>query len=113
MMANQKKGQPDFKKAREALEGLGKAREVEHEESLGSIEPDRELDVTGEVCPYPVVAAQKELMSMKSGEILVELTDHTISTHTVPDAVCEKQLAEVLGVEEAAPGLYRIYMKRI
>ncbi len=111
-MIDHRKSTPDFNQAREALSGLGSAREVETEMNLEEIDPNRELDVTGEVCPYPVIAAQKELLKMNPGEILVEITDHTISTHTVPDAVKEKKLAEVLGIDEPSPGLYRIYFKR-
>ncbi len=111
-MTDHRKTNPDFGRAREALSGLGSAKEVETEVSLEEIDPDRELDVTGEVCPYPVIAVQKELLKMSPGEILVEVTDHTISTHTVPDAVKEKKLAEVLGIDEPSPGLYRIYLKR-
>ncbi len=111
-MTDHRKITPDFDRAREALSGFGSAKEVETEVNLEEIDPDREIDVTGEVCPYPVIAAQKELLKMQPGEILVETTDHTISTHTVPDAVKEKKLAELVGVEEPSPGLYRIYLKR-
>jgi len=111
-MSGDKKKNPDLNRAREALSELGKAREYEPGEKLEEIKADREIDVTGEVCPYPVIAAQKELLKMKPGEILVEETDHTISTHTVPDAVKEKKLAETLGVTEPSPGLYRIYLRR-
>jgi len=111
-MTDHRKSTPDFDQAREVLSGFGSAKEVEAEVDLEAIDPDKELDVTGEVCPYPVIAAQKELLRMNPGEILVEVTDHTISTHTVPDAVREKKLAEVLGIDEPSPGLYRIYLKR-
>jgi len=107
-----KKSTPDLNRARETLSELGKAREIKPGVNLEEIIPDREIDVTGEVCPYPVIAAQKELLKMNPGEILAEITDHTISTHTVPDAVKAKKLAELIGVEELSPGLYRIYLKR-
>ncbi len=112
-MTERRKTTPDFDRAREALTGFGRAKEVKTEANLEEVNPDRELDVTGEVCPYPVIAVQKELLKMQPGEILVEITDHTISTHTVPDAVEKKKLAEVMGVEEPSPGLYRIYLKRL
>ncbi len=111
-MTDLRKSNPEFNLARKVLSGFGEAKEVEAEVNLSEITPDRELDVTGEVCPYPVIAVQKELIRMEPGEILVEVTDHTISTHTVPDAVKEKKLAEVLGIEESSPGLYRIYLKK-
>jgi TusA-related sulfurtransferase len=80
---------------------------------LASLKPDAVLDVRGEVCPYPVTAALKALARLRPGQVLVEVTDHTISTHTVPRAVTRERAAEVLGVLQDGPGLYRIYLRRV
>lgn len=79
---------------------------------LKSLKADKILDVKGEVCPYPVVMARKALAAMPPGAILLEITDHTISTETVPEAVQQEGLAEVLGIMEEPAGVYHIYMRR-
>jgi TusA-related sulfurtransferase len=35
-----------------------------------SIQPDRTLDVRGENCPYPLIKARQEVLSLNPGEIL-------------------------------------------
>ncbi|HEY8488504.1 MAG TPA: sulfurtransferase TusA family protein [Thermaerobacter sp.] len=103
---------PNLEQARRRLEALGQANLVDRAGTAAALTADRELDVTGEICPYPVDAALEALAQMAPGQILAELTDHTISTHTVPAAVERSGLGEVLRVEEKEPGLYRIWIRR-
>ncbi len=81
-------------------------------EQLQRLRPDRVLDSTGEVCPYPVKQALDALKELAPGSILVQLTDHSMSTQTVPFAVRRSGLARVLGITGRG-GVYRIYMKRL
>lgn len=78
---------------------------------LKEISVDRVLDCKGEVCPYPVTEAKKALSDLEPGEVLEEVTDHSMATITVPEAVEKDGLAEVLGIDEDA-GLYRIYLRK-
>lgn len=81
-------------------------------EELRSIQPDRVLDSLGEVCPYPVRQALDALAGLAPGAVLVQLTDHSTATQTVPAAVWRAGLAHLLGITEDR-GRYRIYLKRI
>jgi tRNA 2-thiouridine synthesizing protein A len=42
---------------------------------LSSKTPDKELDVLGRVCPYPLVLTKKSVEKMETGQILKVLTD--------------------------------------
>lgn len=42
---------------------------------LSSKTPDKELDVLGRVCPYPLVLTKKSVEKMESGQVLKVLTD--------------------------------------
>ena len=103
---------PNLEQARARLATLGQANLLDRIGPETQVTIDRELDVTGEICPYPVDAALEALASMEPGQVLAELTDHTISTHTVPAAVERSGLGQVLRIEEQAPGLYRILIRR-
>ncbi|HEY8552652.1 MAG TPA: sulfurtransferase TusA family protein [Thermaerobacter sp.] len=103
---------PNLEQARQRLAALSGANLVDRVGADTAIAVDREIDVTGEICPYPVDAALEALASMTPGQVLAELTDHTISTHTVPAAVERSGLGEVLRIEEKEPGLYRILIRR-
>lgn len=102
----------DLEQARERLSQLGRANLIDRVGPGQEVRVDREVDVRGEVCPYPVDAALEALARMRPGEVLAELTDHTISTHTVPAAVERSGLGRVLRIEETEPGLYRILLER-
>ncbi|HEY8393705.1 MAG TPA: sulfurtransferase TusA family protein [Thermaerobacter sp.] len=103
---------PDLEQAKARLSQLARANLVDNIGPGQEVTVDRELDVTGEVCPYPVDAALQALAQMRPGQVLAELTDHTISTHTVPAAVERSGLGRVLRIEEQEPGLYRILLQR-
>ncbi|ADU51467.1 SirA-like domain-containing protein [Thermaerobacter marianensis DSM 12885] len=111
-MALFKRSKPDLEKARQRLAALGQANVLDRVGTDAPVAVDREIDVTGEICPYPVDAALEALAGMAPGQVLAELTDHTISTHTVPAAVERSGLGEVLRIEEKEPGLYRILIRR-
>lgn len=79
---------------------------------LQALRPDQTIDVKGEVCPYPQIAARRGLQKLAAGQVLALETDHTISTETVPNMVQNEGLAEVLGILPAARGVWRIYLRR-
>lgn len=43
-----------------------------------------ELDVRGEMCPYPAMKTKSALTKLQAGEDLVVLTDHAPALSTVP-----------------------------
>src|SRR5256714_2497443 len=44
----------------------------------------RQLDVRGEICPYPMMKASDALKKLPSGESLEVLTDHAPALSTIP-----------------------------
>ncbi|WP_202080835.1 sulfurtransferase TusA family protein [Caldalkalibacillus salinus] len=78
---------------------------------LEALHIDHEVDGMGEVCPHTLNIALAALKKAQSGEIVVESTDHSIATKTVPAAVQMNGIADVLGIVESN-GTYHIYMKK-
>jgi TusA-related sulfurtransferase len=71
---------------------------------------DYTLDITGKVCPYCILAVQKELGKMKKGDRLIVTSDHPpAATETIPGFARDSGL----GVEtkKVAPGLWRIELR--
>jgi tRNA 2-thiouridine synthesizing protein A len=44
----------------------------------------RQLDVRGEICPYPMMKAAEALQKLPPGESLQVLTDHAPALSTIP-----------------------------
>jgi TusA-related sulfurtransferase len=44
----------------------------------------RQLDVRGEICPYPMMKASEALKKLPAGESLQVLTDHAPALSTIP-----------------------------
>ena len=45
---------------------------------------NRQLDVRGEICPYPMMKASEALKKLPQGESLQVLTDHAPALSTIP-----------------------------
>jgi tRNA 2-thiouridine synthesizing protein A len=45
---------------------------------------DRQLDVRGEICPYPMMKAAEALKKLPQGDTLQVLTDHAPALSTIP-----------------------------
>jgi TusA-related sulfurtransferase len=81
------------------------------QEELLQLKKDHVIDAIGEVCPHTLDMALSGLKKAKSGEIVVEVTDHTIATKTIPAAVKMNKMAEFLGIVEE-DGNYHIFLKK-
>lgn len=44
----------------------------------------KQLDVRGEICPYPMMQASQALKKLPAGETLEVLTDHAPALSTIP-----------------------------
>ncbi len=82
------------------------------EQELAAIQPDHLVDAIGEVCPHTLNMVLQQLKKAKPGDVIVEITDHTIATKTIPAAVKMNQLAEVLGIR-IEKGIHHIYLKKL
>ncbi|MBI4361692.1 MAG: sulfurtransferase TusA family protein [Euryarchaeota archaeon] len=76
-----------------------------------AVQPHKKLDLSGEVCPWPVIFTQKEVKKMAPGEVLEVLTDNLPSVTNIPDALA-KEGHQVLATGEASPGVYRILIRK-
>ncbi|MBI4257571.1 MAG: sulfurtransferase TusA family protein [Thaumarchaeota archaeon] len=70
----------------------------------------RRLDLTGQICPWPVVFTMKEVKKMVNGDVLEVLVDHIPSTKNIPEAV-KKEGHEVLDSSRMDDGVYKIVVK--
>jgi TusA-related sulfurtransferase len=82
------------------------------DQQLSEIKPDHVIDAIGEVCPHTLNLALAGLKKAKPGEIVVEVTDHSIATKTIPAAVKMNKYAEVLGILNEK-GKHHIYLKKL
>ncbi len=48
------------------------------------VEPDKNLDVRGEVCPFPWAHAKKALKKLKLGQVLRVVGDHGPALKNIP-----------------------------
>ncbi|CAG7624006.1 hypothetical protein PAESOLCIP111_02589 [Paenibacillus solanacearum] len=83
-----------------------------NEQQLLELKADITVDAVGEVCPHTLNLALDGLKRAKPGEIVVEITDHTIATKTIPAAVKMNKYGEFLGVAKKN-GQYHIFVKKI
>lgn len=49
-----------------------------------TIDPDTEIDIRGEVCPYTFVKSKLKIETMNPGEVLRIIIDHEPATENVP-----------------------------
>lgn len=70
----------------------------------------RKIDLSGEVCPWPVIYTLKEIKKMNSEEVLEVITDHVPSTNNIPEAVTKDGHA-VLESSRIGAGVYKIVIQ--
>ena len=78
---------------------------------MSSINPDVIVDVTGEICPIPMVEFRKAYVNAEKGDIILIIGTHESSKKEIPMAA-EGAGAEVLKIEEEEGGLWRIFIKK-
>ncbi len=71
---------------------------------------DEELDVRGQVCPYPALRTKKALMKMAPGKVLRVLIDHPPAVDSVQREIA-KTKNEFLGVEEEDDDEWALYFR--
>jgi len=69
-----------------------------------------ELDVRGEICPYPMMKTVEVLQTLPEGEVLEVLTDHPPALESIP--FYTSRLGCRCAIEEYAPGQWRIRITR-
>lgn len=77
---------------------------------LSAAKPDREVDVRGQVCPYPLIAAKNGLKEMRAGEVLEILTDAEVSAMETLPAFC-KALGHPIQVAPDGPA-WRVRIRK-
>jgi TusA-related sulfurtransferase len=50
----------------------------------GGHDVSKQLDVRGEICPYPMMKASEALKKLSAGDTLQVLTDHAPALSTIP-----------------------------
>ncbi len=68
-----------------------------------------ELDVRGEMCPYPAMKAREALAKLPRGETLEVLTDHAPALSTVPWEGAKLNFRST--IEPAGRGTWRIRLE--
>jgi len=71
----------------------------------------RSLDVTGEICPYPLIMTRKEMGKLHKGDQLVVTVDYAKSAEDIPRWAKEEGHA-VLAVREIGGSQWEIVLER-
>jgi len=64
------------------------------------------LDVTGEMCPIPIVKSKIRLKRMSRGDVLLVISDHSCAAQSLVEHMLN--LGYPTTMEEPAPGLWHI-----
>jgi len=71
----------------------------------------KNLDITGKVCPYCLLAVQKASASLSPGDVLVVTCDHPpAATTTIPQFAQDNAMD--CDIKKTAPGLWEIRLTR-
>jgi len=79
---------------------------------LSSKTPDKELDVMGRVCPYPLVLAKKTVEKMSSGQVLKILCDAPASAEDSIPRWSEKQGYKFEAVKHEDKGYWDLFIEK-
>lgn len=69
------------------------------------------LDTRGEICPYPLVMAQREIRKLAPGDILIVVSDYPLSAENIPRWAAE-QGHWVIRVEKVGGALWEIEIEK-
>ena len=75
------------------------------------IEALTELDAQGEICPYPLVMAQKAMKGLEPGARLLVRVDYAKSSEDIPRWASEAG-HRVLEVRKSAPSQWEILLEK-
>lgn len=75
------------------------------------LNPDLELDIRGEVCPYTYVKTRLALEEIEVGQVLRVLVDYEPATQNVPRSV-RLHGDEVLRVESVGERTWAIWIRK-
>ncbi|MBI2368934.1 MAG: sulfurtransferase TusA family protein [Deltaproteobacteria bacterium] len=78
---------------------------------MGGTQPDRELDLKGEVCPYTFVKSKLALEEMALGEVLRVIVDNPGSADNVPRSM-ESEGHKVLDVSQVTETDWQILVQK-
>ena len=71
----------------------------------------RSLDVTGEICPYPLIMTKKEMGKLQKGDQLVGSVDYAKSAEDIPRWAKEEGHT-VLAVREIGGSRWEIVLEK-
>ena len=66
------------------------------------------IDCLGEMCPIPVLKAQKEFKKLKSGDTIKIITDHSCALESVTNAFKKHQIS----ADEVIVGVWEILITK-
>lgn len=69
-----------------------------------------ELDVWGDMCPIPLIKAQKKIKEMKSGDRLILETEHSCTSRTIVQWAKQKNYP--VRETEVANGIWRLELTK-
>lgn len=69
-----------------------------------------QLDVRGEICPYPMTKAEQAMKALTDGDTLEVLTDHTPALTTIPWQA--RKLGFEWQIDEVGAAEWRIILRR-
>ncbi len=69
----------------------------------------KQLDVRGEICPYPMMYAMQALKKLSDGDILEVITDHAPALDTIPTQGARLGYEAV--IEETGASEWRIILR--
>lgn len=84
------------------------SNELEREEALRLEKDAVILDVRGQICPDPQIAATIALGNVASGKLVVIYTDHVDAISNVPNGV--KDLVSKVRIWKPRRGEYKIFL---
>lgn len=75
------------------------------------VEPDKKINIKGEVCPYTFVKSKLALEQIESGQVLEIILDHEPAVENIPRSM-ENEGNEVIEVKKINDTDWKIVIKK-
>lgn len=79
---------------------------------IKGIQPTKEIDVLGRVCPYPLVMTKKATQELNAGEVVKILCDSEPSVTKEMPTFCEKKGLVMESVRLEDKGYWEVYVMK-